>query len=79
MSKPNRYWNIEMTNLEVAEHLRKWCEAPPTSPFSWPTDACGYDQHIKFVEHRNAHWTGRTTEEFVQFVLAYAAQLEGAC
>ena len=33
--------------------------------FSWPTDACGYDQSVRFVKHRNLHWHGGTCEEFV--------------
>ena len=47
-----------MNNKETAEYLRKWCKEIQASHFSWPTDACGYDQHIEFVSHRNKKWKG---------------------
>jgi hypothetical protein len=64
-----------MSNKETKEWLLKWCEKPERNHFSWPTDACGYDQHIKFVDHRNSCWEGHTFEEFVQFVKDYALSL----
>ena len=65
-----------MTNAETAAHLRAYV-MEPHSVWSWPTDACGYDQHIRFVQHRNAHWRGGTPQEWVHFVLAYADHLDG--
>lgn len=65
----------DMTNAETKDHLLAWCEKPDPRPFAWPTDACGYDQHIKFVKHRNSHWGGGTFREFVEFVRDYANSL----
>jgi hypothetical protein len=62
-----------MTDKETVAHLRKWT---PGGPFGWPTDACGYDQHIRFVKHRNANWKGGSPEEFLKFVRDYADALE---
>lgn len=64
-----------MTDAETAAHLREWAKFT-RMPFSWPTDACGYDQHIKFVVHRNQNWHGGSSEEFKKFVLAYADSLD---
>jgi len=66
-----------MNDKETAEHLRKYV-AEEHGKFSWPTDACGYDQHIKFVHHRNANYDRiqkMTKEEWEQFVLDYANSL----
>lgn len=63
---------IQMTNAETAAHLREWVKQP-SSIWSWPTDACGYDQHIRFVKHRNQNWHGGN---FNEFVLDYANVLE---
>lgn len=67
----------DMTDQETAAHLRHWV-TESHGPFAWPTDACGYDQHIKFVEHRNANWHGGTSAAFQQFVLDYADSLHKA-
>ena len=64
-----------MSNQETKDHLLKWCENPNFLPFSWPTDICGYEQHIKFVTHRNKNWEGGTTKEFIEFVREYANSL----
>ena len=64
-----------MTNVETAAHLRHYV-TQPHSVWSWPTDACGYEQDIRFVKHRNAHWHGGTRQAWTQFVLAYAESLE---
>lgn len=64
-----------MNNQETKDYLLKWCEHPNLSPFAWPTDACGYDQHIKFVTHRNKNWNGGSTKEFIEFVRNYALSL----
>lgn len=61
-----------MTDTETKTYLLKWCENPNLMPFAWPTDGCGYDQHIKFVEHRNEKWEGGSTAEFIEFVRQYA-------
>lgn len=63
-----------MTNKETAAHLRHWA-AQAHGVFSWPTDGCGYEQHVRFVLHRNTHWHGGSPQAFRHFVLEYAAQL----
>ena len=66
-----------MNNKETAEHLRKYVEEKHGT-FSWPTDACGYDQHIAFVHHRNANYDliqKMTEAEWKQFILDYAETL----
>lgn len=66
----------DMTDEETAEWLRKWCSDPSKhTVFGWPTDACGYHQHIKFVDHRNKNWNGGHDDDFIKFVLAYANSL----
>lgn len=67
----------DMTNEETANHLRDYVKSRHGT-FSWPTDACGYDQHIAFVKHRNENYEriGKMTgEEWNQFVLDYADSL----
>lgn len=68
----------DMTNKQTAAHLREWADrferGEETGLFGWPTDACGYDQHVRFVEHRNRHWTGGR-EGFAAFVRGYADSL----
>ena len=61
-----------MTNAETKTHLLDWV-TKNHSNFAWPTDACGYDQHIKFVEHRDMNWSG--DGDFNQFVIDYANSL----
>lgn len=65
-----------MSNEETAEAIRRWVAAPYRL-WSWPTDACGYDQHIAFVRHRNEHWTSEraSAQTFEAFCLEYADQL----
>lgn len=60
-----------MTNEETRQHLLQWCDSN-NGLFLWPTDGCGYEQHMKFVCHKNAHWSG---VDFVQFVREYANSL----
>ena len=72
---------MEMNNKQTAQHLRNYANTQHGT-FSWPTDACGYEQHIKFVNHRNANYEAvqtMTQEEWKQFVLDYAASLEVTC
>jgi hypothetical protein len=66
-----------MTDRETAKHLREWVKKPQ-SIFAWPTDGCGYKQHIKFVKYRNKYWTDERAEKdtFQQFVLEYADLLD---
>ncbi len=67
----------DMNNKETAAHLRKYVEEAHGT-FSWPTDACGYDQHIKFVDHRNKNYeevSKMDAEEWKKFVLDYAESL----
>ena len=69
-----------MNNKGTAAHLREWVKTVHM-PFDWPTDACGYEQHIKFVMHRNKNWTGPglhySNDKYNDFVLAYADMLDG--
>jgi len=65
----------EMTDQETREYLLKWCEKPNIVLFEWPTDGCGYEQHIKFVTHRNKNWKGGSPKEFFAFVKEYAISL----
>jgi len=65
-----------MTNQETRDHLLKWCEEEKKHSrglWTCPTDACGYDQRIKFAQYRNKHWRGQC--EFVKFVEQYAISL----
>lgn len=66
-----------MTDAETAEHLRRAVDRP-SGTFAWETDGCGYDQHIRFVEHRNKNWYGGTQQDWRAFVLAYADGLAPA-
>jgi len=57
-----------MTDKETADYLREYIKSGKRGgPFGWPTDPCGYDQHIKFVEYRNKEWAdcGLTWDKFV--------------
>lgn len=71
-----------MTNAETAAHLRRWVADRATKSYwSWPSDGCGYDQHMRYAAHRNAHYDAvcaMSEEEHDAFVLAYAASLEAA-
>ena len=67
-----------MTNKQTKKWILDWCddeEKCPHNTFSWCTDGCGYDQHIKFVEHRNKNWAGGNKKEFLQFMRYYANNL----
>lgn len=66
-----------MTDKETAEHLRQWVADGGTSrvgPFGWPTDGCGYEQHMRFVKHRNAQTA--LIGDYNKFVLEYADKLD---
>lgn len=66
-----------MSDTETVAHLREWVKISHEL-FAWPTDACGYAQHIRFVNWRNKHWSDEHDKgkSFEQFVLDYADQLE---
>ena len=68
---------IELTDHEVVEHIRAFFKGSH-SPWSWCTDGCGYNQHIKFVEYRNKYWGKghKKYKDFKQFALEYADKLE---
>ena len=59
-----------MNNAETKAHLLKWIKEN-NGVFAWPTDACGYDQHIKFIHHMK-NWKGG---DWHQFVIDYANSL----
>jgi hypothetical protein len=62
----------EMSDAETAAWIRTWCAAP-RGLYSWPTDPCGYEQHIKFVQRWNAH---QRQGDLRAFALAYAEELD---
>ena len=63
-----------MNDSETANWLRRWADGEGShGVWAWPTDACGYDQHIRFVRYRNENWHGG---DFSQFVRDYADLLE---
>lgn len=65
----------EMTDTETVAHLRRWLTEGRRSIWGWPTDPCGYSQHIRFVHWRNDYWD--TYEgTFDDFVQEYADKLE---
>jgi hypothetical protein len=69
---------VGMTNKETSKRILKWCQKSQDSwdlIFSWPTDGCGYNQHLRFVEYRNLNWHGGTEKEFRDFVAGYAEKL----
>jgi hypothetical protein len=61
-----------MTNAETKTYLLEWVKSNH-GIFAWPTDGCGYNQHMKFVRHRNKNWKGG---DFKQFVIDYANSLD---
>jgi phage terminase large subunit GpA-like protein len=68
----------EMTDVETAAHIRKYANGEiKRSIWSWPTDACGYEQHIKFAEWRNNKWCDWPEDKtFNEFLFDYADRLE---
>lgn len=73
-----------MTDKETAAWIRQWVQNAPHDIFSWPTDECGYEQHIRFVGWRNEQWqpwceyqeVPGHLADFDAFVLEYADRLE---
>lgn len=67
----------DMTDAETVAHLREWVKSSH-GLFAWPTDVCGYRQHMRFVVTRNEEWEGKAAEgmEFNDFILEYADRLE---
>jgi hypothetical protein len=70
----NRTGHREMDDQETIAWLRAWASEPSHMPFDWPTDACGYEQHMRFVKWRNAQWH-LFHGTFNEFVLDYARKL----
>jgi len=67
----------DMTNKETAAEIRRVVALGTRPLFSWPTDNCGYDQHIRFVLWRNKYWNENYQgDSFAQFCLEYADMLE---
>lgn len=68
-----------MSDAETAAHLREWVRRDRMAkhgPFGWPTDGCGYDQHMRFVKLRNQHYDELATrEDYYALVLRHADQL----
>jgi hypothetical protein len=72
-----------MDNKHTVKNLRNYVKTTHNL-FSWPTDGCGYEQHIKFVDYRNKNWDNyyekrvneNINEVFRDFVLEYADKLE---
>ena len=70
-----------MDNQDTAQKILHWCDrqkpdACCTDPFDWPTDGCGYAQHIKFVKHRNENWKQGNMRDWVKFVRKYAEEIQ---
>lgn len=66
-----------MDNAGVATIMRAWV-TKTHGEYEWPTDACGHEQHERFVNFWYANWTGGTDEERKKKILEYADRLEGA-
>jgi hypothetical protein len=72
-----------MDNKHTIKHLRNYIKTAH-GLFSWPTDGCGYEQHIKFVTYRNENWDKyyeqnkdkNINDVFKDFVLEYINKLE---
>jgi hypothetical protein len=78
---------VKETNQEVIEHLKNYIPSKSKNIFSWATDGCSYEQHIRFVEYRNNHWDEYYNDNitkydnnhydcFDQFILEYIKILE---
>jgi hypothetical protein len=67
-----------MTDAETIAYLRFWANGGGSHGlWAWPTDPCGYDQHIRFVRYRNQNWDS-FAGSFEDFVRQYANELERA-
>ncbi|RLF68226.1 MAG: hypothetical protein DRN26_00180 [Thermoplasmata archaeon] len=68
-----------MTDREVVAHLRKWVKANH-DVLAWPTDGCGYYQHLRYIRYRNDFLQKggyfRSNDDHIKFVLEYADKLE---
>lgn len=64
----------ELTDEQTREHILRWL-AEPSGLWSWPTDGCGYNQHMRFVRHRNEKWVGGVPQQWIDFVTEYAESL----
>lgn len=72
--------SVEKTNKETAAHIREFMQTRyKRRVWAWPTDGCGYDQHIKFVTALNKWRTldpDKDTETYEQMVERYCILLE---
>ena len=75
-NRPGQGWGLKekemiknMTDEETKRYLLDWVKKKDKGIWEWPTDGCGYEQHNKFVIHRNKNWRGG---DFDQFVVDYA-------
>lgn len=71
----------EKTNKETAAHIREFMRTQhKRRHWAWPTDGCGYNQHIRFVGFRNRWLTTASsegdTETYEQMVEKYCIMLE---
>jgi hypothetical protein len=66
-----------ISDEETAKRIREYYDGHPNGRglFSWPTDSCGYEQHMKFVDHRNNNWDPNKYATFRDFALEYADKL----
>jgi hypothetical protein len=62
----------QMANKETAAHFRKWFQSEH-GRFAWPTDACGYNQSVRFSQYKNENLKG---QDIIEFCLAYADRIE---
>ena len=62
------------TDQETIDWLRGWPEeSKHHSHFAWPTDACGYEQHCRFIRWHNQY--GFNYDNLNDEVLIYANKL----
>ena len=64
-----------MTNKETAAHFRKWIQSEH-GMFAWPTDACGYNQSVRFSQYRNENMEKMEKVGYITFCLEYADKIE---
>lgn len=66
-----------MNDKETAAHMRRYVDRHRRHvSFSWPTDGCGYEQHVRYLDHGNKNWKGGDYDAWLAFVLAYADTLD---
>lgn len=65
----------QMSNKETAAHFREWV-TKQHGHFAWPTDACGYNQSVRFSQYRNENTGIYDKIGSVLFILGYADKIE---